>query len=67
MKDMDFSIDIIWLDRDRRVVHIEKNVSPNTYPDVFRSNVAAKYVLEVYSGQAGARGIGLGDQAEFDL
>ena len=30
MKDMDFSIDIIWIDEARKIVHVEPDVSPNT-------------------------------------
>lgn len=30
MKDMNFPLDIIWLDKDRKVIHIEHNLSPST-------------------------------------
>jgi uncharacterized membrane protein (UPF0127 family) len=47
MKDMHFSIDIVWLNAQKRVVHIERNVSPNTYPQVFTPTEKARYVLEL--------------------
>lgn len=50
MKDMKFPIDIIWLDRNHEVVHIEKNISPETFPKVFTPSKPARYVLEVKSG-----------------
>lgn len=50
MKDMRFPIDIIWLDESNAVVHIEQNVSPDTYPQVFLPTTDAKYVLEVNVG-----------------
>ena len=35
MKDMLYSIDIIWLDAAGMIVHIEEQVSPDTYPRSF--------------------------------
>lgn len=67
MKDMKFSIDIIWIDENLRVVHIEEGVSPSTYPESFVPSVDARYVLEVYTGQAAAQGIGLGDAVELNI
>lgn len=50
MKDMLFPIDIIWLDESNTIVHIEQNVSPDTFPKVFYPNSDAKYVLETNAG-----------------
>lgn len=50
MKDMKFSIDIVWISADGSVVHMERNVSPETYPNEFCSESAAKYVLELPAG-----------------
>lgn len=61
MKDMAFSIDIIWLDASKRVVHIEHAVAPETYPKEFCSATPARYVIELPSGQAKRAGIALGD------
>lgn len=47
MKDMNFPIDIVWLDADKKIVKIEINVDPSTYPKTFCSNVPAKYVVEL--------------------
>lgn len=47
MKDMNYPIDIVWLSDSKHVVHIEKNISPDTYPEIFRPSQPAKYVLEV--------------------
>ena len=67
MKDMRFSIDIIWIDENLRVVHLEENVSPSSYPESFIPSVDAKYVLEIYTGQAAAQGIGLGDAVQLSI
>jgi len=63
MPDMHFSIDIIWFDVAKRVVHIEHAVSPDTYPETFTSRTPAQYVLEVPAGWAKEQGAQVGDQA----
>lgn len=50
MKDMIFPLDILWLDKDMRVITAEQNVSPATYPNVFRPNTPALYVIEANAG-----------------
>ncbi len=47
MKDMNFPIDIIWIDEDMKIVHIEKNVKPESYPAVYSSPTPSRFVLEV--------------------
>lgn len=61
MKDMSESIDIIWIDADNRIVDIESNVSPDTYPTVFTPDVPAKYVLEVLAGWTTENNVEIGD------
>jgi uncharacterized membrane protein (UPF0127 family) len=46
MKDMNFPIDIIWIDENLKVVGIEKGVTPDTYPRAFRPSRPVKYILE---------------------
>lgn len=50
MKNMTFPIDIAWLDRNFKIIDIESDVSPSTYPNSFRPDVPARYVLEVNAG-----------------
>jgi septum formation protein len=63
MKNMLFSIDIIWLDKNKHVVHIATDVPPcRTEPcPVYTPSVRAMYVLEVPAGDAARYGIQLGD------
>ncbi|HEY0908385.1 MAG TPA: DUF192 domain-containing protein [Candidatus Paceibacterota bacterium] len=63
MKDMNYSIDIVWLDANMKVIHIEKDVAPETYPTVFYPEGAALYVLEFSAGTADRIGLKLGDIA----
>lgn len=62
MKDMHFSIDIIWLAADGHIVDAAENVTPDTYPSsIFVPNVAARYVLELPAGFMKEYSVRLGD------
>ena len=57
MQDMNFPIDIIWLSsfqekgqRGFKIVHIKKDASPASYPDIYAPSENAEYVLEVVAG-----------------
>lgn len=65
MKDMLFSLDILWLDGTGRIVHIEEDVSPETYPASFTSDSPARYVLEVPAGFADQHDIQIGEKANL--
>ncbi len=60
MKDMSFSIDIIWINEEKEVVTIAAEAAPDSYPAVFYPSRPAKYVLEVPAGFAAAHGIAEG-------
>ncbi len=61
MKDMKISIDIIWLDSLKKVIYIEKNVSPDTYPKVFFPPENSLYVLELKPGFTDENNISVGN------
>ena len=50
MKEMNFPIDIIWLDENLKIVTIKENATPDSYPEVFTSTAPALYVLEIPTG-----------------
>lgn len=50
MKDMLFSIDMIWISSDGMVVDVTHSASPESYPRVFSPSEPVQYVLEVPSG-----------------
>jgi len=50
MKDMNFPIDILWIDETGIIVDIQKNIHPDTYPEVFKPRRPARFVLEIPSG-----------------
>ena len=61
MHDMLFSIDILWISHGR-VVDIEKNLSPDTFPTIFTPDSNARYVLELPAGFSDAHGVGVGSE-----
>lgn len=65
MKDMTFPLDIIWFDADKKIVHIEKGLSPNTYPKSYFSSEPSLYTLEVNSGFSDKFGLKIGDHFSF--
>lgn len=67
MKDMKFPIDIVWLDESKRVVSIEKSVSPDSYPEIFKPTEPSLYVIELNSGASHGYGIGIGSRIDFAL
>jgi uncharacterized membrane protein (UPF0127 family) len=65
MKDMKFPIDMAWLDKNKKIIHIESNVSPETYPKTFTSQTPALFVLETPANFFTSHQIPIGTQAEF--
>lgn len=65
MKDMKFSIDMIWLDADKKVVTVKEDVQPDSFPDSFCPSSPAKYVIEVNSGVARKALVSPGSQLRF--
>jgi uncharacterized membrane protein (UPF0127 family) len=53
MKGMNFPLDIIWLKREEdggfRVVYLEKNVLPSSYPNTINPKVLSDAILEINS------------------
>lgn len=66
MKDMNYPIDIVWLDEEKKVVDFVKNVPPSSYPNkTFAPKKEARYVLEFKSGTVEEKGIKTGQEATF--
>jgi len=69
MKNMNFAIDILWLDRQKRIVHLELNVPPCKKEPcpTYAPDLPAKYVLELKAGSIERRKLKLFDQIDFIL
>ena len=65
MKDMNFSIDIIWINENDEIIYIIENAQPESYPDVFLPLTPSKYVLEVNAGFVKENKIKMGDKVVF--
>lgn len=72
MKDMLLDLDIVWMDKNKKVVGIEKNVSKDTYnssnPDgsqIFSSPIPILYVLELPAGNSEMLKIFVGQILDF--
>ena len=70
MKDMKFPIDIIWLDGNKTVVHIEHNLQPCGYGllcPTYKPSQDSLYVLETVGGFAEKHDVIQGTQIQFEL
>ncbi len=50
MKDVDFPLDIFWLDANYEVIDLEPSADPSSYPDTFCPSQPVRYVLELKGG-----------------
>jgi len=67
MKDMQFSLDVIWLDN-HKIVHIIHNAEPSNYrdePEVMTSPVPVNFVLEIAAGWAEKLRLKTGQRMKF--
>lgn len=60
MKDMKMALDIIWIAGDGTIIHIERGVQPQTFPQIFGGEFKAEDVLELPAGFAEKFGIEIG-------
>jgi uncharacterized protein len=67
MKNMNFPIDIIWIDEKLTVVAIDRGVRPDTYPKTFRPPVPVRYVIETEENFTDTFGIGVGASVRLPL
>lgn len=70
MHGMKFPIDIIWLNSDKTVVHIEHSLEPcpnSLQCPSYNPDVDAKYVLETVAGFSEKRGVVEGTKADFQI
>jgi uncharacterized protein len=61
---MGFSIDAIYLNQEKRVVHVERTLKPWRFAAL---RIEAATVLEVPAGMAAETGTEVGDQTEIEI
>lgn len=68
MKDMNYPIDIVWLDQRKMVVDYVSNAAPESYPNTsFTPKEKARYVVELPSGTVQDLSIKIGQGVHFAL
>ena len=69
MRGMKFSLDIIWIGEDKKVVDISRNtlISVLGNDTLYSPEKPAKYALEINAGEAQKRGIKVGNEVEINL
>lgn len=66
MKNTYISLDIIFLDSQKRVLNIDKNTKTNQVDEVYSSNGNSMYVIELEGGKSDELGIDVGDIIDFN-
>ncbi len=65
MKEMFFSIDVMWFDKEGNIIFIKENFSPSSYPEVVYPPEEALYILEVKAGMVEKHQIKIGDRLKI--
>jgi uncharacterized membrane protein (UPF0127 family) len=63
MKEMNFSIDVVWVDSTERITSIVPDLSPDTYPQAYCAK--AEKILELPAGTAARHGLRVGQKIDL--
>ncbi len=67
MKDMKISLDIFWLDENGKIISLEENISPNTYPKIFYPVGKGSFILETNANFAKKNNLLVGKVLDLTL
>ena len=67
MKDMNFPIDIIWIDENLQIIDIKTQVLQKSYSEIFYPAQKALYVIEVNAGFSELNNIKIGDKVILQI
>ncbi len=67
MKDTLISLDIIFLDKNKKIIHIVKNAKPNQTEETYKSIYPSQYAIEVNAGWCNENNVKLGDRVSWDF
>lgn len=65
MRDMQVSLDIVWLNEGKKIVHIVKNAPPSDQETTYSPKEKARYVLELPAGAVQDNNIKVGQMVIF--
>lgn len=67
MENMYFPITLLWVDENKKIIGIEKNMKPESYPKAFFPPDPIKYVIEMNVGEDEKLGLKVGDIVKFNI
>ncbi len=70
MANTSIPLDIIWIDKNKKIIFIEKNAKPCEslgYCPIYKTDMNSKYILEVNSGFSDKNKIKVGQYINFKL
>lgn len=72
MKNMKFAIDIIWIDENKNIIDIARDIPPELDKKdedltIYKPKGEAKYILEINAGISNLHNLQIEDQVEFNL
>lgn len=67
MKDMNFPIDIFWVDEGNRIIDIQIQAEPESFPEIFYPRANALYVIETAEGFTRMHNINIGDKVILNI
>ncbi|MBX4189256.1 DUF192 domain-containing protein [Candidatus Parcubacteria bacterium] len=62
MKDMKFALDMVWISPEKKIVAIDRDVRPESYPQALYPPQDVSYVVEVPAGFSKVHGINVGEK-----
>jgi len=65
MADMHFNIDIAWLSKDGKIVHIKSNATPGSFPEAYHADTPNWYVIEAPPGTFEVQNVHEGDTIDI--
>ncbi len=67
MKDMKFSIDVLWLSKEGEVVHLIENMKPESFPKSYYPRNPSIFIVELPVGTISKTKIKVGEKIEGDV
>lgn len=67
MRDMHYPIDVLWLNEEHKIIHIEQMMQPGSYPSVFRPDTQAMYVVELPAASVRDHKIKVGQLIDIEM
>ena len=67
MKDMNYSIDVVWLNDEKEVIYVIDDMVPESYPTVYEPKTKSLYIIEFNDQFFEQNNLSVGDKLEFNV